>query len=309
MNLVAGRIDVVVFQGAAVRLLIHMDGEEIISDVIEKEFEQRDLKQGDQVYVYCSPDAFLVFPEGGGDKMNPVEPSGTKFSTWFSADNLFTGVIMAFLLVILVVFLLYPVVDICRLSFFKDGVFTLQNYVDYFSEPRIFRSFYNSMFVSMVTMVITTVLAFLFAYGLTRTTMPGKGFFYTVSTLPLIAPTIIQALALILLFGRNGDDHTLSSRNGLEYLRRHGDHRRRDSLLFSECPFHPLYHAVRGGYAPRRSRAEPGRLRDENLLQGDLAFGEVRDRQRRGPHLQPDHYRLRHPGRDRGTIRSWRPKS
>ena len=38
--------------------------------------------------------------------MNPVEPSGTKFSTWFSADNLFTGVIMAFLLVILVIFLL-----------------------------------------------------------------------------------------------------------------------------------------------------------------------------------------------------------
>ena len=35
---------------------------------------------------------------------------------------------MAFLLVILAVFLLYPVVDICRLSFFKDGVFTLQNY-------------------------------------------------------------------------------------------------------------------------------------------------------------------------------------
>ena len=105
--------------------------------------------------------------------MTPVEPSGTKCSTWFNADNLFTGVIMAFMLVILAVFLLYPVVDICRLSFFKDGVFTLQNYVDYFSEPRIFRSFYNSMFVSMVTMVITTVLAFLFAYGLTRTTMPG----------------------------------------------------------------------------------------------------------------------------------------
>ena len=136
--------------------------------------------------------------------MNPVEPSGKRFSSWFTADNLFTGVIMAFLLVILAVFLLYPVVDICRLSFIKDGAFSLQNYLDYFSEPKIFRSFYNSMFVSTVTMVITTVLAFLFAYGLTRTTMPGKGFFYTVSTLPLIAPTIIQALALILLFGRNG---------------------------------------------------------------------------------------------------------
>jgi len=136
--------------------------------------------------------------------MNPVAPSGKKSCAWFNADNLFTGVTVALMLVILSVFLLYPVVDICRLSFFKDGVFTLENYADYFSEPRIFRSFYNSMFVSMATMVITTVLAFLFAYGLTRTTMPGKTFFYTVSTLPLIAPTIIQALALILLFGRNG---------------------------------------------------------------------------------------------------------
>jgi len=125
-------------------------------------------------------------------------------STLLSSDNIFTGVIMALLLAILALFLLYPVVDICRLSFFKDGVFTIQNYVDYFSNPRIFRSFYNSMFVSAITMVITTVLAFFFAYGLTRTTMPAKGLFFTISTLPLIAPTIIQALALILLFGRNG---------------------------------------------------------------------------------------------------------
>ena len=38
MNLISGRIEVVVFQGAAVRLLIDIDGEEIISDIIEKEF-------------------------------------------------------------------------------------------------------------------------------------------------------------------------------------------------------------------------------------------------------------------------------
>jgi ABC-type Fe3+/spermidine/putrescine transport system ATPase subunit len=63
MNLVTGRIDVVVFQGAAVRLLIHLDGEEIISDIIEKEFELRALKQGDRVYVYSAPESYLVFPE------------------------------------------------------------------------------------------------------------------------------------------------------------------------------------------------------------------------------------------------------
>lgn len=136
--------------------------------------------------------------------MKDSAPPRKLSSTLLSSDNIFTGVIMALLLAILALFLLYPVVDICRLSFFKDGVFTIQNYVDYFSNPRIFRSFYNSMFVSAITMVITTVLAFFFAYGLTRTTMPAKGLFFTISTLPLIAPTIIQALALILLFGRNG---------------------------------------------------------------------------------------------------------
>lgn len=68
MNLIRGKIDVVVFQGAAVRLLINMDGEEIISDIIEKEFELRSLKQGEEVYLYFPPEAFLVFPTGEGKK-------------------------------------------------------------------------------------------------------------------------------------------------------------------------------------------------------------------------------------------------
>jgi iron(III) transport system permease protein len=115
-----------------------------------------------------------------------------------------TGITLGFLLAVLTFFMLYPVYDICKLSFFKEGVFTLKNYAAYFTNPRIFRSLTNSLYVSIVTMVITTILAFFFAYGLTRTTIGGKGIFYTISTFPLIAPSIIQGLALILLFGRNG---------------------------------------------------------------------------------------------------------
>lgn len=39
-----------------------MEGEEVISDVIEKEFEQRQLKQGDEVFLYFPPEAFIVYP-------------------------------------------------------------------------------------------------------------------------------------------------------------------------------------------------------------------------------------------------------
>jgi len=120
------------------------------------------------------------------------------------SDRMLTGIVMGFLLAVMTFFMLYPVYDICRLSFFKEGVLSLENYADYFTNARIFRSLTNSLYVAFVTTVITTVMAFFFAYGLTRTTIPGKGIFYTISTFPLIAPSIIQGLALILLFGRNG---------------------------------------------------------------------------------------------------------
>jgi len=65
-NLIPGRIDVVTFLGAAVRLVVNVDGEEVISDVIEKAFEQRGLKQGDDILLYFPPESFLVYPEEEG---------------------------------------------------------------------------------------------------------------------------------------------------------------------------------------------------------------------------------------------------
>ena len=65
-NLISGRIDVVTFLGAAVRLVINMDGEEVISDVIEKEFEQRQLRQGERVFLYFPPEAFILYPAQEG---------------------------------------------------------------------------------------------------------------------------------------------------------------------------------------------------------------------------------------------------
>ena len=122
--------------------------------------------------------------------------------------HILTGVtiLITFLLVF---FMLFPIYKILVMSFFKEGVlglenFTIVNYVRYFGTPRIARSLYNSFYVSLMTMAVTTILAFFFAYALTRTTIRGKGFFNTVAFMPLIAPSIIQALALILLFGRNG---------------------------------------------------------------------------------------------------------
>ncbi|NIO04382.1 MAG: ABC transporter permease subunit [Proteobacteria bacterium] len=136
------------------------------------------------------------------------EAYGVSATSLLVDKYILTGVtiLVAFLLVF---FMLFPIYKILVLSFFKEGVltsenFSLGNYIRYFGTPRIARSLYNSFYVSVVTMAVTTILAFFFAYALTRTTIRGKGFFNTVAFMPLIAPSIIQALALILLFGRNG---------------------------------------------------------------------------------------------------------
>jgi iron(III) transport system permease protein len=47
-------------------------------------------------------------------------------------------------------------------------------------------------------------LAFCYAYALTRTQMPAKGLFRVVAMLPLFAPSLVQAFALIYVFGNNG---------------------------------------------------------------------------------------------------------
>jgi hypothetical protein len=42
--------------------VVRMGDDEVISDVIEKEFEQRQLKQGEEILLYFPPEAFLVYP-------------------------------------------------------------------------------------------------------------------------------------------------------------------------------------------------------------------------------------------------------
>ncbi len=87
----------------------------------------------------------------------------------------------------------------------EDGNFVgLANFVYYFQTPSLSHSLPNSIYVSLMTMVISVSLGFLFAYGLTRTTIKGKGLLKGIAMMPLFAPTLANGIALIYLFGRKG---------------------------------------------------------------------------------------------------------
>lgn len=62
-NIVRGKIEVFTFLGAVVRMLVSNENGEVIVDMVEKEFEQRQLKRGDEVDMYFPPDAFLVYQQ------------------------------------------------------------------------------------------------------------------------------------------------------------------------------------------------------------------------------------------------------
>lgn len=62
----------------------------------------------------------------------------------------------------------------------------------------------NSLKVSLSVAAIVVPLAYVFAYGLQRTLIPAKGLWRGISLLPLLAPSMLPAIALIYLFGNQG---------------------------------------------------------------------------------------------------------
>ncbi len=65
-------------------------------------------------------------------------------------------------------------------------------------------TFRNSMLLGIVTALIATVVGYIFAYAITRTDIPLKGFFKAIATIPIISPPFVLSLSMIFLFGRNG---------------------------------------------------------------------------------------------------------
>jgi iron(III) transport system permease protein len=108
--------------------------------------------------------------------------------------------------VVLYLFLIYPLAQVLWRSLLDNGgrFVGLANYARYFGTPAIAASITNSLFVSVISMLITVTLAFGYAYALTRTLMPMKGLFRVMAMLPLFAPSLVQAFALIYVFGNNG---------------------------------------------------------------------------------------------------------
>ena len=132
-----------------------------------------------------------------------ARPSRFALGRRFLKDPvLWIAVALIFLLVGL--FVGFPVYKLLERSLFVNGQFSLQTYADLFQKSYYLRPFFNSLHVGVVTALIGTLVAFVFAYALNRTNVPFKGLFRSVALLPIISPPFLLALAAIFLFGNQG---------------------------------------------------------------------------------------------------------
>ncbi len=104
----------------------------------------------------------------------------------------------------LVVFVLWPLAAILLRSFATPEGLGLDNYLSVMGTPRFRRILWNSLDVTLVSTVIAVGAAYVFAYGVQRSLMPGKALYRFLVLIPLFAPSLVQAQGLVLLFGRNG---------------------------------------------------------------------------------------------------------
>ena len=120
------------------------------------------------------------------------------------ADRLFGFSVVSITGLLLVVFVLVPLWAILKNSFVTPDGIGFGNFVRYFTDARFVTIVGNTFEVGISVTLTTLVLAYGFAYAMQRTCMPGKPVLRILALLPVFSPSLVQALGLQFLLGRNG---------------------------------------------------------------------------------------------------------
>ncbi|MGD9478745.1 ABC transporter permease [Shinella sp. G-2] len=106
----------------------------------------------------------------------------------------------------LAIFLVIPAGTVIYTAFTEKGTgaLTAVNFVDFFNTDLFRRSFFNSVYVSAMSVVWASAIALPLAVLTTRFEFRGSLIIQTLGFVPLIMPPFVGAVAMQLLFGRNG---------------------------------------------------------------------------------------------------------
>lgn len=107
------------------------------------------------------------------------------------------------LMVIVLIFVAYPLIEALRLSFMKEGRFSLDTWKLGLS-PTYIVALWGSLKLGVATATTSTIIGFMIAFLVERTAFKRKRLISTLATMPVISPPFSLSLSIILLFGNNG---------------------------------------------------------------------------------------------------------
>ena len=111
------------------------------------------------------------------------------------------GLVLAFLLL----FFVLPVARVFVTAFLDgDNSLTLGHFGAFFSQDLMRESFFNSLYVAVMSAIFAALIAVPLAYFTVRFDFRGAILIQTLGVLPLIMPPFVGAVALQLIFGRSG---------------------------------------------------------------------------------------------------------
>jgi len=111
----------------------------------------------------------------------------------------------------LLVFLVVPVVQVVFVAFMDaaTGGFTLLNFKDFFATALFRESFWNSIYVGIMAVLVASAVSMPLAYFTSRFEFKGAVIIQSLGIIPLIMPPFVGAVAMLMLFGRNGSVNLL----------------------------------------------------------------------------------------------------
>ena len=103
------------------------------------------------------------------------------------------------------VFLIYPLIRLFYDAFTTDqGVFTLMNFYDFFTDSYYLKSLVNSLLLGIGTVITTSILGIAIAFLLLRYEFPGRGLFSYLTIIPMIMPPLVGVMGFVFIMGRAG---------------------------------------------------------------------------------------------------------
>lgn len=121
-------------------------------------------------------------------------------------ENLSRVIALGLVVLLMIVMIVLPLYALLSKGFQDSaGNFIwFDNFISYAKDPILFQSGINSLWVAVITVICVVPLGFLYSYALTRSCIRMKGLFKGIGLLPILAPSLLPAIALIYIFGNQG---------------------------------------------------------------------------------------------------------